>query len=114
MNLREYLAKRSIGRITVGEYYLIKSYELNIVDSPFKKGDKKPQVILNTDKGLFYAPSGLAEAIANTTEVEGEKAAQEMMNNQIMKGITYHSKTFDKDVISLEVADDVPDGAIIV
>ena len=114
MNLREYLAKRSIGRVTVGEYYLIKSYELNIVDDPFKRGAKKPQVILNTDKGLFYAPSGLAEAINRTTTEEGEKAAEEMMKGQIMRGSTYHSKNLDKDVITLEVADNVPDEAIVV
>lgn len=114
MNLNEFLTKRSIGRITVGEYYLIKSYELNMVDDPFKRGAKRPQVILNTDKGLFYAPSGLSDAIKITTETQGSEAAQKLMSNIIMKGITYHSKNFDKDVISLEVADSVPDGAIVV
>lgn len=102
MKLNEYLAKRTIGRVVVGEIYEINDLEFSLVDDPFHRGAKRAQVILHTDKGLIWAPSGLASAIWETIEEEGLEKTRPQMMGLVMKGSSYYSKNLKKDVITLE------------
>ena len=112
MKLNEYLSKRSVTRVVVGEYYLIKDFTFEVVDDPFRRGAKKAQVVLETDKGKVWAPSGLANAIWEEEQEKGLESAKEMLHGLIMKGATYYSKNLNKDIVTLEVADSCPDGAL--
>lgn len=105
--LNDFLSHKSVSQIVVGEFYTIQDIECKRVDNKFKPGEKRLQVVLITDKGRIWAPSGLCNAI----EEDGEIVSRETLQGLVMRGIKYKSKNFNKEVISLEACDgsDLPD-----
>lgn len=102
MNLTEYLSKRSVGRVVVGEIYHIDDMEFSLVEDPFHRGAKRAQVILLTDRGYIWAPSGLAAAIWESVEADGLDKTRAQLIGLTMRGASYFSKNLKKDVVTLE------------
>lgn len=114
MNLNDFMSLRTASKVVVGEYYLIKGYTFKNVEDRFHPGSERSQVVLETDKGRVWAPSGLANAIAETrVQPDGEAMVNSLLIGSVMKGSEYYSKTIKKNVITLEKADTYPEGAII-
>lgn len=99
--LTDFLSHKSVSQIVVGEYYTIHDIECKRVENKYKPGTTRLQVVLITDRGRVWAPSGLCNAIEN----EGEIVSREKLQGLVMRGIKYHSKNYNKDVISLEACD---------
>lgn len=99
--LNDFLSHKSVAQIVVGEYYNIHDIECKRVENKFKPGTTRLQVVLITDRGRIWAPSGMCLAI----EQEGEIVSRETLQGLVMRGVKYHSKNFNKDVITLEACD---------
>ena len=106
--LNDFLAHKSVARIVVGEFYTIKDIECKRVENKYKPGEPRLQVVLITDRGRIWAPSGMCNAI----EKDGEIVSRETLQGLVMRGVSYHSKNYGKDVITLEACDqsDLPSG----
>jgi len=99
--LNDFLAHKSVAQIVVGEFYTIRDIECKRVPNKYKPGETRLQVILITDRGRIWAPSGLCNAI----EKDGEIVSRETLLGMVMRGVSYYSKNYNKDVITLERCD---------
>lgn len=101
MSLREAMSMKTATSVTVGEVYEINGLNYRYVEDKINGGDRIC-LILETNKGNIYAPSAIANAFEATMLEEGEQAANEILIGTTCKGVSYYSKRFKKDCITLE------------
>ena len=104
MKLSEVREKRSIESPVVGEIYTVKSFTLEMVDDKFHKGEKRPLVKLDTDKGMIFAPNTLARSIRESID-DGEDV-NDILIGAKLKCKQYLNQTYGKNTIIMEFMDD--------
>lgn len=104
MKLSEVREKRSIESPVVGEIYTVKSFTLEMVDDKFHKGEKRPLVKLDTDKGMVFAPNTFARSVKESID-EGEDVNGILIGAKL-KCKQYFNQTYGKNTIIMEFMDD--------
>ena len=104
MKLSEVREKRSIESPIVGEIYTVKSFTLEMIDDKFHKGEKRPLVKLDTDKGMIFAPNTLSRSIKESID-DGEDV-NDILIGAKLKCKQYFNQTYGKNTVIMEFMDD--------
>lgn len=103
MKLSEAREKRSIESPILGEIYTVKAFTLEMVDDKYHKGDKRPLVKLDTDKGMVFAPNTLARSIKESLDEDEDVHA--MLIGAKLKCKQYFNQTYGKNTVIMEFMD---------